>query len=159
MEGKSKMYGKAFFMNACTIYLYKSSRKNAKIISDIHINHLITQTEDRKVQDKTILSQFVGVLEKAVSDIGINGHIEVSVYMDAGKDAIYENANNDSFLGVGDIQYNWQRVTFCTIEGFINFLFSVFCILYPYNKISLSHTLYNDPSIMYWISKYYGRED
>lgn len=154
----SKMYNKPFYMNACTIFMYKSSRINAAITGHFHFNHLITQTDDRKVSDECIIRQFVELIEKVVCSAGKSGHLELSVYMDAGKNVVFENYNNELYHCIEDVQYNWNRVKFYSIEECINFLFSVFCIMYPYNEISKENGIYRDPSIKYWIKKYYEME-
>ena len=154
-----ELYNKAFTINAASIYCFKSSRKNSICSDTISINHLINHTEDRKITDERIRQQFTGTLESIVYNaLKFNNHLELSVYMDYGKNSSYINANKENYNTWEDIRFSWQRVKFSSIEQCINFLYSVYCLIYPYNEINLQNTIYNDPSVKYYINMYYRKE-
>ena len=55
--------------NLCVIYAYKSDRKNAKIISDVTMRHLITQDETGQISDEHIIQYFSGIIAQLVYDM------------------------------------------------------------------------------------------
>ena len=153
----NEMYNRAFVNNAASILLYKSSRKNAKCSDIISVNHLINHSDNRKISDERIIQQFVEVLEKIVfQSLEYNKHIEVSVFLDTGKNSSYENASNETYKTTEYLQFGWNRCKFSSIEQAINFLYSVFCLIYPYNEINLENGIYNNSSVKHCIKKYYG---
>lgn len=155
----SKMYNKVYCNNAFSLFLFKSSRKNSICSDAINVNHLINHEIDRKISDERILSQFIGTLEKVVYySLKYARHIEVSLYMDNGKNASYINANNALYHGTEYNTCSWKRVQFSSIEQFIDFLYSVYCMVYSYNELSLLNTVYNNPSVKYFINQYYKME-
>jgi hypothetical protein len=102
------------------------------------------------------MQQFAGTLESIVyTSLKFGGHLELSVYMDYGKNSSYINANKENYNTWEDIRLSWQRVKFSSIEQCINFLYSIYCLIYPYNEINLKNTIYNNPSVKYYINKYY----
>lgn len=150
----SDTYSTYFQSNAATIYLYKSNRKNAKIVKSISINHLITQKQDRKIPDGRIIEQFVDTLSYIV-DYSEKRHLEITVYSDVFKKVVYKNANGDNYHTTKDLQYNFYRVKFASIEQCINFLFTIYSLIYPYNTIDLNTGIYQNTSIKYFINKFY----
>ena len=42
------------------------------------------------------------------------------------------------------------------MEQTINFVYDIYNLIYPYNTLSLD-TIYNDPSIKYFIKEYYKK--
>ena len=152
MSNYSNTYNTFYQNNAASILCFKSSRKNSKCSDVISINHLINQETDRRVSDDKILDQIIGTTEKIVYYCKQYKHIELSCYIDVFKQIEYEN--NETCHGVEDHHYCFQRVIFSSIERCINFVFSVYCLIYPYNKID-RNTLHNNASIRYFINKYY----
>lgn len=141
--------------NNAIIFCYKSNRKNSSSSDIITINHLTSKDTDRTVSDDRIMNQIAGTIEKIVYYCKQYKRIELSCYVDVSKQAEYENANNELYHDVENQRYNFQRVTFSSIEQCINFVFSVYCLIYPYNKIS-KKTLFNNASIRYFINQYYN---
>lgn len=155
----NNLYNKAFTINAASIYMFKSSRKNSICSDTISVNHLINHTENRRINDERIIQQFAGTLESIVyTSLKFNRHLELSVYMDYGKNTGYIDANKELYNTWEDIRYSWQRVKFSSIEQCINFLYSVYCLIYPYNEINLEKGIYNDPSIKYYINMFYRKD-
>lgn len=151
---KSDMYNKGFKNNAMTIFQYKSSRKNSISSNAINVNHLISK--EVKLHDERIIEQLAGTLETIVyNSLKFNKNLELSAYVDTFKDASYNNANNDLYCTTQDLRYSFKRVKFSSIEQCINFLFSLYCLIYPYNEIA-SNTLYSNASVRYFINMYYS---
>lgn len=153
---ESSTYRTYYQSNAATIYLYKSSRKNAKSNDGISINHLINKSIDRKVDDDRILNQFLGVIEKIVYDsIKFNKHLEITFYADIFKQTQYINANNDLYKGVEDTQVYEVRHKLSSIEHCINRVYDLFGLIYPYNHLNRQE-IFNNASIKYMINLYYN---
>ena len=141
--------------NNANIFCYKSNRKNSSSSAIITINHLANQKPDRTVSDYRIMQQIASTIEKIVYYCKQYKRIELSCYIDVSKQAEYENANNAIYHDIENQRYSFQRVTFSSIEQCISFVFSVYCLIYPYNKIS-KKTLFNNASINYFINQYYN---
>lgn len=155
MRNYNNMYDKAYALNMASVLCFKSSRKNSKCSDTINILHLINNNDDGKISDERILQQFINTLEKIVYySLQNNKHLELSVYVNVNKNACFINANNKIYHDVENNRYNFQRVKFSSIESCINFLFSIYDLIYTYNEIS-KKTLYNNSSIKYLINKYY----
>jgi len=153
---KSEMYNKSFKNNAMSIFMFKSSRKNSKCSNTISINHLISN--NIKIHDDRIIQQFIGTIETIVYNAKqFDGYLELSVYLDIFKNESYINANQDLYCNTNDLRYSFQRVKFSSIEQCINFIFSLYFMIYSYNEISLSQDIYNNPSIKYFINMYYNK--
>lgn len=151
----NELYNNSFRINAASVLLHKSSRKNARCSDVISINHLI-DTENRMITDERIMDQFINVLEKVVyTSLQFNKHLEVTVYMDTGKNSQYTNASNAPYKTWEHCRYTWQRVKFGSLEGCINFLYTVFAMIYPYNELNLDKTVYRDPRVADLIREYY----
>lgn len=154
----NELYNKAFTINAASILLYKSNRKNSICSDIISVNHLINHADIRRISDERIIQQFAGTLEKIVyTSLQFNRHLELSVYMDYGKNSSFTNANKELYNTWEHVRFSWQRVKFSSLEECINFLYGVYCLIYPYNEINLSNTIYNDPSVKYYINMYYRK--
>lgn len=150
---KSDMYNKGFKNNAMTIFQYKSSRKNSISANLINVNHLISK--EVKLHDERIIEQFTGTLETIVyNSLKFNKNLELSAYIGTFKNASYKDANDDLYCTTQDLIYSFQRVKFSSIEQCINFLFSLYCLIYPYNEIDLN-SLHSDASVRYFINMYY----
>lgn len=154
MKNYSDTYNTFYKNNAASIFCYKSSRKNAKCSNVINIDYLINRETDRRVSDNRIMDQIAGTIEKIVCYCKQHAHIELTCYVDVFKQIEYKNANEEIYHGVEGQRYNFQRVIFTGIEQCINFIFSVYCLIYPYNKID-HNTLHSNASIRYFINKYY----
>lgn len=158
MNNYSELYNTAFRVNAASIIMYKSSRKNAKCSDIISINHLINNKTDRKIPDDRILEQFINIVEKVVyTAAGFNNHIELTVNLDSAKNSQYKNVNGETYKTWESNYYTWYRVKCSSVESCINFLYKVFYLIYPYNELNLENTIYNNPSIKYLIKKYYNK--
>ena len=157
---KEKTYKAPYTVNACGLYLYKSNRKNAKT-KNVMINHLIktgkNNTNNYKINDDRILSQFIGTISKIVLySIQNNKHLELSCILDYGKKASYIDANNELTYKLDIRTLHFGRKKFLNIEQCINFIYDVYNLIYPYNTLSLT-TIYNNPSIKYFIKEYYKK--
>ena len=139
--------------NAFSLFLYKSSRKNSKC-KLINVNHLINKKEDRKIDDARIIEQLTDVLSESVLYFNKYGHIEARIMGHGFKQSVYINANGQKYGGVDDVNIYTERTIFYTIEGYINFLYDKFALLYPYNTIA-RRELFNNASIKYYINMYY----
>ena len=155
MKNYSDAYDAFYQNNAARILCYKSNRKNSKSSEYINIYHMINHNPDRRVSDNKIIDQMVETLEKIVLYCNQYHHIELSVYMSVSKQTEYENANKEIYHGVDDLNYCFNHVIFSSIEQCINFVFSIYCLIYPYNKIDRK-SLHNNASIRYFISQYYS---
>lgn len=152
---KSEVYNKGFKSNAMTIYLFKSSRKNSKCSKAINVNHLISKGV--RLKDERIISQFISTIESIIyNSKEFNNHLEISAYIDIFKNESFMDANNDLYCNTNNLRYNFQRIKFSSIEQCINFIFSLYCLIYPYNEISLNNEIYTNSSIKYFINKFYN---
>lgn len=151
----SNLYNTAFRVNAASLILYKSRRKNARCSDIISINHLISHEENKRITDERILDQFIGTLEKVVyTALEYHQHLEFTVRMDYGKNTTYA-AVSGQYSNWESLRYYWERVQFSSIEQAINFLYSVYSLVYPYNELNLENTVYNNASVKYLINKFY----
>lgn len=156
MKNYSDTYDTCYQNNAASILCYKSNRKNSKCSDFINIFHLLNHEPDRRVSDSKIIDQMVETVEKIVWYCKQYNHIELSVYMSVSKQTEYENANKEIYHGVDDLDYCFNHVIFSSIEQCINFVFNIYSLIYPYNKIGRK-TLHNNASIRYFIDQYYSR--
>ncbi len=142
--------------NTCQIYAYKSSRKNASIISDVTMRHLITKNENGACDEETILNYFVDVISQLVNDIrySANRYIELTTYVSLKRLTTYNNANNELHSHNYTIHIDNKRIKFSSIESAINYLYDILLLIYPYTRLDLVD-LYNHPSIKYYINLYY----
>lgn len=142
--------------NICTIYAYKSSRKNTKIISDVTMRHLITRNENGVCDETTIMNYFVGIISQLVTDIrySANRHIEITTYASINHLTTYVNANNELYSHNHTIKMNNIRIKFSSIEELINYLYDLLLLVYPYTRIDI-RDIYNNVSIKYYINLYY----
>ena len=149
------------YNNSITMFLFKSNRKNSKCSEPVNVYHLIkTEGNDKKISDDRIISQFIGTIEDIIyKSKYFNNNLELSAYVSIEKNSSYINANNDIYNTTEQMRYNWQRVQFSSIEQCVNFIYSLYCLIYPYNKLNLRNTIYNNPSIKYLINEYYRKEE
>lgn len=155
MNNTTDRYKYPYSLNAASILLYKSSRKNAKCTDFISINHLISHERDSRVNDERILQQLAGTVETIVyNSLAFNKHLEFKCFMHTFKAVSYLNANNEIYHTVEDINVVGARDKYNSIEQVINEVFNIYALIYPYNKISRK-TVFNNPSIKYFINIYY----
>ncbi len=148
-------YNTIYQNNSGYIFCYKSTRKNAKTSDIIYINHLISHDKTvNKISDDKILDQFISTIDKIIYYSKQFKHLELSCYLDIFKQVEYENANNKIHQDIEKNRYAFQRVQFYNIESCINYVFNIYCLIYPYNRISYK-TLHNNASIRYMINQYY----
>ena len=158
MNNTTDRYKSPYSLNTASILLYKSSRKNAKCTDFIKINHLISHEKDRRVNDERILQQLAGTVEAIVyNSLAFNKHLEFKCFMHAFKAVSYKNANNEIYHTVEDINVDRARNKYSSIEQVINEVFNIYALIYPYNEISRK-TVFDDPSIKYFINQYYKME-
>ena len=149
-------HGVSYKSNGAILFVYKSMRKNAKC-ELISINHLISKNADKKISDESIKNQFIEVLEKVLYiSAQYNYSLVLKSFVDIFKDTEFLNANKDIALSTEYNFYRLEKQKFASFEQSINFIYSVFCLVYPYNKLDLKE-LYNSPSIKYFINKYYSK--
>ena len=144
--------------NICTIYAYKGTRKNSKIISDITMRHLITKNENGACDENIILNYFTGIIAQLVYDIKYHahGHIELTTYASVNHMTTYTNANNELYLHNHTIHIDNRRIRFYSIESAINYLYDILLLIYPYTRIDIKD-IYNNASINYYINLYYSK--
>ena len=141
--------------NICFIYAYKSDRKNAKIISDVTMHHLITHQENGCIDEERILNYFAGIIGQLVTDIKFSAKsINISTYTYIDKLTTYINADSELHSHNHTLRLNNQHVKFSSIEQLINYLYDILLLIYPYTRLDLN-TIYNDTSIKYFINLYY----
>lgn len=162
MENRNKIkYNNPYMDNIATIYMYKSNRKNAKIIHSFNICHLIAEVKgNRKINDDSILNQFVNTIDEIIhySKQYSNKHLELSCTVAYGKKISYINANNEKYNDVDTRYYNFSRKEFSSLENCINFIYDIYTLIYPYNTLSLENHIYNNHSIKYMIKEYYSNK-
>ena len=155
MNNTTDRYNSPYSLNAASILLYKSSRKNAKCTDSININYLINHEKDRRVNDEIILQQLAGTVEAIVyNSLAFNKHLEFKCFMHAFKAVSYKNTNNEIYHTVEDINVDRARNKYNSIEQVINEVFNIYALVYPYNEISRK-TVFNNSSIRYFIKMYY----
>lgn len=143
--------------NMCTIYAYKSDRKNAKIISVITMRHLITQNENGVCNENTIMKYFENIISKIVYDIrykATNRSIEISSYISINHMTAYNNAYNQLYSHNHVIKIDNKHIKFSSIEELINYLYDILLLIYPYTQIDIKD-IYNNSCIKYYINLYY----
>ena len=147
-------YNTVYQNNSGFMFCYKSTRKNAKASDIIMINHLISNKPDHKISDDQIMDQLISTIDKIIYYSKQFKHLELSCYLDIFQQVEYKNSNNEIYQDVDKHRYAFQRVQFYNIESCINYVFNIYSLIYPYNKISYK-TLHNNASIRYMINQYY----
>jgi hypothetical protein len=142
--------------NMCSIYAYKSNRKNSKIISDVTIRHLITHNENGACSEEHIMQYFVGIIGQLVTDIKYSSKvINITTFTTIYHMTTYTNANNELYSHNHGIRLSEQRRQFYSIEQLINYLYDILLLIYPYSRIDIND-VYNNASIKYFIRLYYN---
>jgi hypothetical protein len=144
---------KTYKNNDCMLFIQKSTRKNAKC-ELLNIMHLISK--DEKLSDERITSYFIDILEKCLYifkkyNKKIICHNITSIY----KETRYKSANQDIYITAENITISDGLNTLYSFESFINYLYNIFFLIYPYNTINLKE-LYNNSSIQYFINDFYN---
>ena len=134
------------------LYMYKSSRFNAKSKNKL-VHHLITPG-DSKTPDRRIKIQFEDVLTDCIHVFKEYNHIECKAVVNVGKETQFINANNEIHVEYESFYYHLEREKFSSIESFINYLYGLFAMLYPYNRLNLN-VLHSDKYIRALINEYY----
>lgn len=151
-------YNTVYQNNTGFIFCYKSTRKNAKTSDIINIGHLISDKPDRKMSDDRIIDQIISTIDKIIYYSKQFNHIEISCYLGILQQVEYKNSSNEIYHDAEKHRYAFQRVQFYNIESCINYVFNIYSLIYPYNKISYK-TLHNNASIRYLINQYYNHEE
>lgn len=138
-------------LNMCNIFMYKSKRKNAEISDIIKILNVYNNDND-------ILNQLIGTLEKVLFYVKNYKHIEASSYVSVNKESCFINANNNNCTESQIITYKFNRQVLYSCEQLINYIYSMYCMLYPENKLSYN-TIYDNASIKKFINDYYNVVD
>lgn len=141
--------------NIAFIYLYKSTRKNAKIASDITIRHLIPNEGDT-ISDRRILGYFISILEQCTYSLIDCKTINTRYWISYGHETEYINANNEPYTHVTMLKTMSQRDNYSSFEQFINHLYRLFLVVYPYTKLDIK-TIYNNASVQFFIKEYYKK--
>lgn len=127
------LYNIAYVNNAATIYFYKSQRKNAKIIKSININHLISHSEDRKINQDKLKDTFISIIEY-LSVYTKPGSINLAVICNEWKNAIH-----GSVKGTQNFVWTTEKLHFDHFTTAAHWLyFNLFCRIYPYCEIAFS---------------------
>lgn len=150
------MNKKAYENNIAFIYLYKSTRKNSKVMSDITIRHLIPTNGKQFVDDNSILNYFISTVEKACYTFIKCKSINTRYWISYGHETHYINANNERYEHITMLKTMSQRDDYSSFEMFINHLYRLFLVIYPYTKLDIK-TIYDNPSIRYYITEYYKK--
>lgn len=127
------LYNFAFVNNAATVYFYKSSRKNAKIIKAYNINHLIARDNDRRISSDRMKSHFLDMLEY-VSYYSQPNNIDISIDCNEWKNAIINGERKTQ-------NWCWEtgRIHFNNFTEAAHWLyFNLFCRIYPYCEIDFT---------------------
>lgn len=141
--------------NMCVIYAYKSDRKNAKIISDVTMRHLITHNENGAISEEKILQYFGGVIGQLVTDIIFTTKtFNITTYASIDKLTTYIDAKNQLYSRNHTIRIDNHRIRFASIEQLINYLYDILMLIYPYSRLDIND-VYSNASIKYWINLYY----
>lgn len=142
------LYNYAFVNNAATIYFYKSSRKNAKIIKTYHINHLITKNNDRKISNERMKSHFLEMLEY-LSHYSKPNDINICVNCNEWKNAIHDGEKKTQ-----NFCWTTNRLHFDNFPGAAHWLyFNLFCRIYPYCEIDFAD-IETDNNVKYLYSQW-----
>lgn len=157
MEVKYYNSIQAWKNNMCVIYAYKSDRKNAKIISEVTMRHLISHNENNCVDESHIMDYFAGIVAHIVTDIKQSANtINISAYTMIGHATTYVNANNELYTREHTKRIKNCRLKFYSIEDLINYLYDRLLDVYPYTRLDIND-IYNNSSIKYHINLYYHR--
>lgn len=135
-------------LNICNIFMHKSKRKNAEISDIIKVLNVYNTDND-------ILYQLIGTLEKVLFYVKKYKHIEVSSYVSINKESCFINANDNNYAESQIITYKFNRQVLYSCEQLINYVYSMYCMIYQGNKLSYN-TLYDNSSIKKLINDYYN---
>lgn len=145
----------AFYNNAAHLWIYKSDRKNAKIIGAVDIRHLITKSDNRQLTDDKIMDYFVTAMEYTLHFVKQAQKINARCWYEYGHITQYKNVYGDNYERVTMLKTMSQRDSYSSFEQLINHIYRLFLIVYPYSKLDIQD-VYNNPSIKYFIKQYYN---
>ena len=148
------MNSKSYLNNFCSVTIYASKRKNARILATVDIRHLIPAHGNDTISDDRILDYFISVLDSVVYKLPKNRDINTRYWISYGHITEYKNVYGDMFEHVTMLKTMSQRDYYSSLEMFINHLYRLFLVIYPYTKLDIQ-TIYNNPSINYMIRDYY----
>lgn len=131
----------------CSMFMYKSTRKNSETSDIIKIINVCST-------DENILYNLIGTLEKTLCYVKKYKHIEVSSLVSINKESSFINANNNNYTENQIITYRFDRRVLDSCEQLINYIYSMYCLLYPENKLSYN-TIYDNAIINSIINNYY----
>lgn len=142
--------------NSFNIFMYKSSRKNARTSDLIITYHLIKRGEDKKVSDERILQQLINTVEKVVYQAKIySKHLELTTTLTLNSTAKYRNANNEDYMTQVTTQYRVaDRKQYSSIELVISDVIAWYRLIYPYMTLH-SKEVFTNPSIKNLINDFY----
>lgn len=129
------------------MFMYKSTRKNSEISDIIKIINVCST-------DENILYNLIGTLEKVLYYVKKYNHIEVSSMVSINKESSFINANDNNYTESQIITYRFDRRVLYSCEQLINYIYSMYCLLYPENKLSYN-TIYDNARIKSIINNYY----
>ena len=139
--------------NVANLLLYKNNRKNSKTSDIISINELISE---KPLSDERILDQFINTVEKCIYYCKQVDHIELSYHINFIKQGEFINASSKVNECYERLYIGRTRTQLYSIEQLINAIFTIYYIIYPYNKLSLK-MIYENSSIKYIINNYYRK--
>lgn len=131
----------------CSMFMYKSTRKNSEISDIIKIINVCST-------DENILYNLIGTLEKVLYYVKKYNHIEVSSMVSINKESSFINANDNNYTENQIIAYRFDRRVLYSCEQLINYIYSMYCLLYPENKLSYN-AIYDNARIKNIINNYY----
>lgn len=160
LTGHSETFFTPYQSNGATVYVYKSARLNSKLES-FSINHLIGNIHgDRKISDESILLQFIDSVDRLYyfrdKYDKYHRNIYVAAHCTYFKQAVRKCVNG--YYGRASVCYRtFDKHKYHTFEQMLNFLLEVYNTVYPYNTLD-SYTVFENPSVAYYINKWYKRE-
>lgn len=92
-------------------------------------------------------------LEKVLYYVKKYNHIEVSSMVSINKESSFINANDNNYTENQIITYRFDRRVMYSCEQLINYIYSMYCLLYPENKLSYN-TIYDNARIKSIINNY-----
>lgn len=147
---------KEYDNNLVNLFIYKSKRKNAQVLKAVTIRHLIPNRGYDTISDERILDYFISTLDECVYAFKKckYQHINARNWMSYGHVTGYIDANGDWYEHVTMMRTMSQRDDYSSLEGFINHLYRMFLVVYPYSKLDIT-TIYANTFIKHIISNYY----
>lgn len=147
-------YENYYYNNSAGLFISKSNRKNAKT-EYFSIHHLINQNENKKISDDRIIQQFINTLDTCINQfIRYGRKMYFSSVVTTHKQVTFINANNNLYHTLEELNHYEER-HFYSIEQFINELYRIYSLIYPYHTIS-KNDIFKNKSINYFINNWYA---